>query len=160
MRFTAEILDEIRSLVPVSRVAGRRVSLVRVGREWKGLSPFQHERTPSFCVNDRKRFYHCFSSGRHGDVFTFLMETEGLTFPEAVEALAAEAASICLRDRPRAMSPAAGDANCSMPSRPPAPSSAPASPTRRGTTPVRFWTGAASTMRRARGSESVTRPPA
>lgn len=91
MRFTAEILDEIRSLIPVSRVAGRRVSLVRAGREWKGLSPFQHERTPSFCVNDRKRFYHCFSSGRHGDVFTFLMETEGLTFPEAVEALAAEA---------------------------------------------------------------------
>jgi DNA primase len=91
MRFTPEILDEIRSLVPVSRVAGRRVSLVRAGREWKGLSPFQHERTPSFCVNDRKRFYHCFSSGRHGDVFTFLMETEGLTFPEAVEALAAEA---------------------------------------------------------------------
>lgn len=91
MRFTTEILDEIRSLVPVSRVAGRRVSLVRAGREWKGLSPFQHERTPSFCVNDQKRFYHCFSSGRHGDVFTFLMETEGLTFPEAVEALAAEA---------------------------------------------------------------------
>lgn len=91
MRFTPEILDEIRSRVPVSQVAGRRVSLVRAGREWKGLSPFQHERTPSFCVNDRKRFYHCFSSGRHGDVFTFLMETEGLTFPEAVEALAAEA---------------------------------------------------------------------
>lgn len=91
MRFTAEILDDIRSRVPVSQVAGRRVSLVRAGREWKGLSPFQHERTPSFCVNDRKRFYHCFSSGRHGDVFTFLMETEGLTFPEAVEALAAEA---------------------------------------------------------------------
>lgn len=91
MRFTPEILDEIRSRIPVSQVAGRKVSLVRAGREWKGLSPFQHERTPSFFVNDPKRFYHCFSSGRHGDVFTFLMETEGLTFPEAVEALAAEA---------------------------------------------------------------------
>jgi DNA primase len=91
MRFTPEILDAIRSRVPVSQVAGRKVSLVRAGREWKGLSPFQQERTPSFFVNDPKQFYHCFSSGRHGDVFTFLMETEGLTFPEAVEALAAEA---------------------------------------------------------------------
>lgn len=91
MRFTPEILDAIRSRIPVSQVAGRKVSLVRAGREWKGLSPFQPERTPSFFVNDPKQFYHCFSSGRHGDVFTFLMETEGLTFPEAVETLAAEA---------------------------------------------------------------------
>lgn len=91
MRFTPEILDAIRSRIPVSQVAGRKVSLVRAGREWRGLSPFQHERTPSFFVNDPKQFYHCFSSGRHGDVFTFLMETEGLTFPEAVETLAAEA---------------------------------------------------------------------
>lgn len=91
MRFTPEILDAIRDRIPVSQVAGRKVSLVRAGREWKGLSPFQHERTPSFFVNDPRQFYHCFSSGRHGDVFTFLMETEGLTFPEAVEALAAEA---------------------------------------------------------------------
>lgn len=91
MRFTPEILDAIRSRIPVSQVAGRRVMLKRVGREWKGLSPFQQERTPSFTINDSKQFYHCFSSGRHGDVFTFLMETEGLTFPEAVETLAAEA---------------------------------------------------------------------
>ena len=91
MRFSPEILDEIRSRVPVSQIAGRRVALRRSGREWKGLSPFQQERTPSFFVNDHKRFYHCFSSGRHGDVFRFLMETEGMTFPEAVEALASEA---------------------------------------------------------------------
>ena len=61
------------------------------GREWRGLSPFNAEKTPSFYVNDQKGFYHCFSSGKHGDIFTFLMETEGLSFPEAVERLASEA---------------------------------------------------------------------
>ncbi len=71
-----------------SRAACR---LKRAGREWKGLSPFNKEKTPSFTVNDQKGFYHCFSSGKHGDVFTFLMETEGLSFPEAVERLAGEA---------------------------------------------------------------------
>ena len=59
------------------------------GREWAGLSPFTQEKTPSFFVNDQKGFYHDFSSQKHGDVFDFLMETEGLTFPEAVERLAA-----------------------------------------------------------------------
>ena len=55
MRFSPEILDEIRSRVPVSQIAGRRVALRRSGREWKGLSPFQQERTPSFCVFRRSR---------------------------------------------------------------------------------------------------------
>src|SRR5215210_7140971 len=63
----------------------------KAGREWKGLSPFNAEKTASCYVNDQKGFYHCFSSGKHGDVFTFLMETEGLSFPEAVERLAGEA---------------------------------------------------------------------
>jgi DNA primase len=63
----------------------------KAGREWRGLSPFNAEKTPSFYVNDQKGFYHCFSSGKHGDIFTFLMETEGLSFPEAVERLAGEA---------------------------------------------------------------------
>ena len=57
----------------------------------KGLSPFKTEKTPSFTVNDRKGFYHCFASGEHGDIFTFLMKTEGVAFPEAVERLAQEA---------------------------------------------------------------------
>ncbi|KQP04049.1 DNA primase [Methylobacterium sp. Leaf93] len=72
-------------------MVGRRVRLKKAGREWRGLSPFNSEKTPSFYVNDQKQFYHCFSSGKHGDVFTFLMETEGLSFPEAVERLAGEA---------------------------------------------------------------------
>ena len=91
VRYPPQILEEIRTRLPVSAVVGKRVRLKKAGREWKGLSPFNAEKTPSFYVNDQKQFYHCFSSGKHGDIFTFLMETEGLSFPEAVERLAAEA---------------------------------------------------------------------
>src|SRR5262245_10349588 len=91
MKFSDSFLDEIRARLPVSQVVSRRVALKRRGREFVGLSPFNREKTPSFTVNDQKGFYHCFSSGKHGDVFTFLMETEGLSFPEAVERLAGEA---------------------------------------------------------------------
>ena len=91
MRFPPSFLDEIRARLPVSDVVGRRVKLRKQGREWAGLSPFNAERTPSFFVNDQKGFYHDFSAGRHGDVFRFLMETEGVSFPEAVERLAAMA---------------------------------------------------------------------
>ena len=88
MKFPPEFLDEIRARLPVSEVAGTRVKLRKEGREWRGLSPFCAEKTPSFFVNDQKGFFHDFSSGKHGDAFAFLMETEGLTFPEAVERLA------------------------------------------------------------------------
>ena len=88
MRFPPQFLDELRARLPVSEVVGKRVRLKRSGREWKGLSPFNKERTPSFFVNDQKGFYHDFSSGKHGDIFTFTMESEGVTFPEAVERLA------------------------------------------------------------------------
>lgn len=91
MRFPPSLLDEIRARLPVSHVAGRRVKLKRQGREFAGLSPFKQEKTPSFTVNDQKGFYHCFASGEHGDIFTFLMKAEGLSFPEAVERLAREA---------------------------------------------------------------------
>ena len=88
MKFPPEFLDEIRARLPVSEVAGEKVKLRKEGREWRGLSPFSAEKTPSFFVNDQKGFFHDFSSGKHGDAFAFLMETEGLTFPEAVERLA------------------------------------------------------------------------
>jgi DNA primase len=88
MRFTPQFLDELRARLPVSEVVGRRVKLRKAGREWKGLSPFNKEKTPSFTVNDQKGFYHDFSSGKHGGIFDFVMETEGVTFPEAVERLA------------------------------------------------------------------------
>src|SRR6185295_8013810 len=91
MKFSDSFLDEIRARLPVSQIVSRRVPLKRRGREFVGLSPFNREKTPSFTVNDQKGFYHCFSSGKHGDVFSFLMEIEGLSFPEAVERLAGEA---------------------------------------------------------------------
>jgi DNA primase len=91
MRFPPSFLDEIRQRLPVSEVVGQRVKLKKQGREWRGLSPFNAEKTPSFYVNDQKGFYHCFSSGKHGDQFRFLMEVEGVSFPEAVERLAGQA---------------------------------------------------------------------
>jgi DNA primase len=91
MRFSPQFLDELKARLPVSEVVGRRVKLKKAGREWKGLSPFQQEKSPSFFVNDQKGFYHDFSSGKHGNIFDFVMETEGLTFPEAVERLASQA---------------------------------------------------------------------
>jgi len=91
MKYPDSLLDEIRARLPISAVVGRRVKLKKQGREWRGLSPFNAEKTPSFYVNDQKQFYHCFSSGKHGDIFRFLTETEGLSFPESVERLAAEA---------------------------------------------------------------------
>lgn len=101
MRFTPQFLDEIRARLPVSQVVARKVQLRKAGREWKGLSPFKQERTPSFFVNDQKGFYHCFASGSHGDVFKFVMETEGLSFAEAVERLAGEAGLQLPRAEPR-----------------------------------------------------------
>jgi DNA primase len=88
MKFPPAFLDEIRARLPVSEVVGQRVKLRKTGREWAGLSPFNAEKTPSFTVNDQKGFFHDFSSGKHGDAFDFLIETEGLSFPEAVERLA------------------------------------------------------------------------
>jgi DNA primase len=91
MRFTPQFLDELRARLPVSEVVGKRVKLKKAGREWIGLSPFQQEKSPSFTVNDQKGFYKDFSSGKHGDIITFVMETEGVDFTEAVERLAAMA---------------------------------------------------------------------
>ena len=88
MRFSPQFLDELRARIPVSEVVGRRVKLIRAGREMKGLSPFNKEKTPSFFVNDAKMMWFDFSSGKNGTIFDFLMETEGVSFPEAVERLA------------------------------------------------------------------------
>jgi len=101
MRFAPHLLDEIRARLPVSQVVARKVNLKRQGRELVGLSPFKSEKTPSFTVNDHKGFYHCFATGEHGDIFTFLMKTEGLPFPEAVEQLAAEAGVDLPKEAPR-----------------------------------------------------------
>jgi DNA primase len=88
MRFTPQFLDELKARLPVSEVVGRRVKLQRSGRELKGLSPFNKEKSPSFFVNDQKEAWFDFSSGKNGSIFDFVMLTEGVTFPEAVERLA------------------------------------------------------------------------
>ena len=91
MKFSTEILNEIKDKISVSEVVEKTVQLKKRGKEFIGLSPFTKERTPSFTVNDEKQFYHCFSTNKHGDIFTFLVEVGGLSFPEAVEKLADEA---------------------------------------------------------------------
>ncbi len=101
MNFPPEFLDEIRNRLSVSGVVGQRVKLIRKGREFVGLSPFTNEKTPSFTVNDEKGFYHCFSTNEHGDIFTFLMKTQNLSFPEAVERLAEDAGLEMPRNDPR-----------------------------------------------------------
>ena len=91
MKYPKEYLDEIKLRLKVSQVVGKTVQLKKRGKEFIGLSPFKNEKSPSFTVNDEKEFYHCFSSGEHGNVFDFLMKTKSIGFGEAVRTLAAEA---------------------------------------------------------------------
>ena len=91
MKYPKEYLDEIKLRLKVSRVVGKTVQLKKRGKEFIGLSPFKNEKSPSFTVNDEKEFYHCFSSGEHGNIFDFLMKTHSIGFGEAVKTLAAEA---------------------------------------------------------------------
>ena len=91
MKYPKEYLDEIKLRLKVSQVVGKTVQLKKRGKEFIGLSPFKNEKSPSFTVSDEKEFYHCFSSGEHGNIFDFLMKTKSLGFGEAVRILAAEA---------------------------------------------------------------------
>jgi len=91
MAFPPGFLDELRARISLSDVVGRKVALKRRSAvEYAGLCPFHNEKTPSFTVNDRKGFFHCFGCGEHGDAVGFVMKTEGLSFPESVEKLARE----------------------------------------------------------------------
>ena len=89
MALPPQFLDELRARTPLAAVIGRRVRLARSGRQWKGCCPFHGEKTPSFYVYDDH--YHCFGCGEHGDAIGFVMKSQGASFPEAVEQLAAEA---------------------------------------------------------------------
>src|SRR5690242_528721 len=91
MRFSPNLLEEILRRTDLVQMVGRRVKLVRKGRVMWGCCPFHREKTPSFKVENERRTYHCFGCGAGGDAFKWLTETEGLTFPESVERLAAEA---------------------------------------------------------------------
>lgn len=100
MRFPPALLDDIRARLPLSEVVGRRVTWDRrktqPGRgDYWACCPFHQEKSPSFHVDDRRNHYKCFGCGASGDHFRFLMETEGLSFPEAVERLA-ESAGVAL----------------------------------------------------------------
>ena len=89
MALPASFLDELRARTPLAGVVGRRVKLARSGRQMKGCCPFHQEKTPSFYVYEDG--YHCFGCGAHGDAISFVMQSEGAGFMEAVERLAAEA---------------------------------------------------------------------
>ena len=91
MAFPPGFLDELRDRISLSGLVGRRVKLVRRGREYAGLCPFHHEKTPSFYVVDDKNFFHCFGCGAHGDAIGYVMRADNLDFLEAVEKLAGEA---------------------------------------------------------------------
>ena len=91
MKYPKEYLDEIKLRLKVSQVVGKSVQLQKKGKEFIGLSPFKNEKNPSFTVNDEKEFYHCFSSGEHGNIFDFLIKTKSVGFGEAVRTLASEA---------------------------------------------------------------------
>src|SRR5436305_8683297 len=91
MRYGEGLLEEIRRRTDLVALVGRRVKLVRKGRTMWGCCPFHSEKSPSFKVENERRLYKCFGCGAGGDAFKWLSETEGLTFREAVEKLAAEA---------------------------------------------------------------------
>ena len=91
MKYPKEYLEEIKTRLKVSSVVSKTIQLKKRGKEFVGLSPFKNEKSPSFTVNDEKEFYHCFSSGEHGNIFDFLMKTKSIGFGEAVRSLAAEA---------------------------------------------------------------------
>ena len=91
MAFPPGFLDELRARLSLSDVVGRKVSLKRKsGSEFSGLCPFHNEKTPSFTVNDKKGFFYCFGCHEKGSAIDFVIKTEGLSFPEAVEKLARE----------------------------------------------------------------------
>ncbi len=91
MKYPKEYLEEIKSRLKVSTVVSKFVAIKKRGKEFVGLSPFKNEKTPSFTINDEKGFYHCFSTGEHGNIFDFLMKTQNLKFGEAVRSLASQA---------------------------------------------------------------------
>ena len=91
MRYGEGLLEEIRGRTDLVALVGRRVKLVRKSRDMWGCCPFHNEKSASFKVSNERRLYKCFGCGKGGDAFKWLIETEGLSFPEAVEKLAAEA---------------------------------------------------------------------
>src|SRR4051794_4809931 len=86
-----DAVDEVKSRLSIEDVISEYVQLKRAGRNWRGLSPFSSEKTPSFMVSPEKQIWHDFSSGKGGNMFSFVMEVEGLDFKGALELLARKA---------------------------------------------------------------------
>src|SRR5437588_12882448 len=86
-----DAIEEIKNRLNIEDVIAEYVQLKRAGRNWKGLSPFTAERSPSFMVSPEKGIWHDFSSGKGGNMFSFVMEMEGLDFKGALELLARKA---------------------------------------------------------------------
>ncbi|MGI9094441.1 MAG: DNA primase [Thermoleophilaceae bacterium] len=98
-RYTQDSIERLRESVDTVAIVSRRTDLRRVGSRYVGLCPFHEERTPSFSLDAERGLYHCFGCGKGGDTIEFVMETEGLPFPEAVEQLAQDAGIELERDR-------------------------------------------------------------
>lgn len=94
-------IAEIKNKIRPSDIIGQYVNLKRSGREFIGLSPWTNEKTPSFTVNDEKQIFHCFSSGKGGDIIDFLVEHQGVSWPDAVKRLASEAGVNIKPDAPK-----------------------------------------------------------
>ena len=91
MYYPDEIIEEVRERSDIVDVISNYIQLKRSGSGYKGLCPFHNEKSPSFSVNQRGQYYHCFGCQKGGNVFTFIQEYENFTFPEAVEFLAERA---------------------------------------------------------------------
>ncbi len=92
-----ETIEQVRQATDIAQIIGEYVRLKKRGRSFDGLCPFHTEKTPSFKVNPDRQIYHCFGCGKGGNVFTFLMEHEKMTFTEAVRHLA-QKANIVIRE--------------------------------------------------------------
>ncbi|MBQ9593457.1 MAG: DNA primase, partial [Lachnospiraceae bacterium] len=88
MYYPEEIVEEVRSRNDIVDVIAPYVKLTKRGSSYMGLCPFHGEKTPSFSVSRTRQTYHCFGCGKGGNVYTFLMEYENITFPEALRSLA------------------------------------------------------------------------
>src|ERR1043166_8169450 len=88
MRYPQTFIDDLRRQADIVRVISDYVTLKKKGANWMACCPFHQEKTPSFSVNPSKGFYKCFGCGKGGTAFNFLMEMEGLSFPEAVKRVA------------------------------------------------------------------------